>query len=61
MESLASPRTAAPLPRAHVLTTASPATGVLVALAGVSFVAHMLVAGNFGYFRDELAPCGALL
>ncbi len=27
---------------------------MLVALAGVSFVAHMLVAGNDGYFRDEL-------
>jgi 4-amino-4-deoxy-L-arabinose transferase-like glycosyltransferase len=25
-----------------------------VTLAGVSFVAHMLVAGNYGYFRDEL-------
>ncbi|HEX5501771.1 MAG TPA: glycosyltransferase family 39 protein [Thermomicrobiales bacterium] len=31
-----------------------PATGVLAALAGVAFVAHMLVAGNYGYFRDEL-------
>ncbi|MGB8644182.1 MAG: glycosyltransferase family 39 protein [Anaerolineae bacterium] len=31
-----------------------PATGLLVTLAGVSFVAHMLVAGNYGYFRDEL-------
>ncbi len=29
-------------------------TRVLVALAGASFVAHMLVAGNYGYFRDEL-------
>jgi 4-amino-4-deoxy-L-arabinose transferase-like glycosyltransferase len=27
---------------------------VLVTLAGVSFVAHRLVAGNYGYFRDEL-------
>src|SRR5437870_5086083 len=26
----------------------------LVALAGASFVAHMLVAANYGYFRDEL-------
>ncbi len=32
----------------------SPATVLLVALAAVSFVAHMLVAGNYGYFRDEL-------
>ena len=30
------------------------ATGLLVALAGVAFVAHLLVAGNYGYFRDEL-------
>jgi 4-amino-4-deoxy-L-arabinose transferase-like glycosyltransferase len=28
--------------------------GWLAALAGVSFVGHMLVAGNDGYFRDEL-------
>jgi Dolichyl-phosphate-mannose-protein mannosyltransferase len=27
---------------------------VLVTLAGVSFVVHLLVAGNYGYFRDEL-------
>jgi 4-amino-4-deoxy-L-arabinose transferase-like glycosyltransferase len=31
-----------------------PATRLLLTLAGVSFVAHMLVAGNYGYFRDEL-------
>ena len=31
-----------------------PATGLLLGLAAVSFVAHMLVAGNYGYFRDEL-------
>ncbi len=54
MESLSSPRTVTPLPRAHMLATASPVTGLLVALAGVSFVAHMLVAGSYGYFRDEL-------
>src|SRR5512135_882959 len=30
------------------------ATGLLIALAALSFVAHMLVAGNYGYFRDEL-------
>ena len=41
-------------PRAQVPTIERPATGLLVALAGVSFVAHMLVAGNYGYFRDEL-------
>jgi hypothetical protein len=54
MESISSSRTAASLPPVQVLITESPATGWLVALAGVSFVAHMLVAGNFGYFRDEL-------
>ncbi|HLJ67103.1 MAG TPA: glycosyltransferase family 39 protein [Chloroflexota bacterium] len=31
-----------------------PATGPLLALAATSFIAHMLVAGNYGYFRDEL-------
>src|SRR5436305_1483505 len=31
-----------------------PAVRLLLTLAGVSFVAHMLVAGNYGYFRDEL-------
>ncbi len=31
-----------------------PAIGLLATLAGVSFMAHMLVAGNYGYFRDEL-------
>ncbi len=41
-------------PRAPVPAIERPAAGVLVALAGVSFVAHMLVAGNYGYFRDEL-------
>ncbi|MDQ2742888.1 MAG: glycosyltransferase family 39 protein [Chloroflexota bacterium] len=40
--------------RAPVPAVERPATGLLVALAGVSFVAHMLVAGNYGYFRDEL-------
>lgn len=33
---------------------AKPAVGILVGLAVVSFVAHMLVAGNYGYYRDEL-------
>jgi 4-amino-4-deoxy-L-arabinose transferase-like glycosyltransferase len=27
---------------------------ILAALGGLSFLAHMLVAGNYGYFRDEL-------
>lgn len=35
-------------------TIAKPATGVLVTLAGISFAVHMLVAANYGYFRDEL-------
>lgn len=30
------------------------AIGLLVFLAGLCFAAHMLVAGNYGYFRDEL-------
>ena len=34
--------------------TESDSTTLLVALAGVSFAVHMLVAGNYGYFRDEL-------
>jgi len=51
--SAASERTATLGPRATVPTIERPATGWLVALAAVSFVAHMLVAGNYGYFRDE--------
>jgi hypothetical protein len=46
--------TAAALPRVQAPTAQTPSTGRLVALAGLSFVAHMLVAGNYGYFRDEL-------
>src|SRR5436305_7271106 len=38
----------------HRAYSEAPATGLLAALAGLSFVAHMLVAGNYGYFRDEL-------
>jgi Dolichyl-phosphate-mannose-protein mannosyltransferase len=53
-ESVASPHAATLLPRAPVPAVERPATGLLVTLAGVSFVAHMLVAGNYGYFRDEL-------
>ena len=54
-----SPPAATPVPGEQLLTLDRPATGLLVTLAGVSFVAHMLVAGNFvagnyGYFRDEL-------
>src|SRR5712692_7284393 len=52
--SVAASHAAALLPRAQVPTLDRPATGLLVTLAGVSFVAHMLVAGNYGYFRDEL-------
>ena len=40
--------------RYRAKVTPADGTGLLVALAGVSFVAHMLVAGNYGYFRDEL-------
>lgn len=46
--------TAAVSPRAQVPTLAAPATGLLAALAAFSFIAHMLVASNYGYFRDEL-------
>jgi Dolichyl-phosphate-mannose-protein mannosyltransferase len=52
--SLASPRAGTLLARAQLPTIDRPAAGLLVTLAGVSFVAHMLVAGNYGYFRDEL-------
>ncbi len=31
-----------------------PATGLLLTLAAITFVGHMLVAGKYGYFRDEL-------
>jgi len=31
-----------------------PALGPLLILAGVSFAAHILVAANYGYFRDVL-------
>lgn len=53
-ELVASQRTVTRLPEAAVPAIARPATGLLVTLAGVAFVAHMLVAGNYGYFRDEL-------
>lgn len=42
------------LPRGHVPAIDRPVARLLVPLAAVSFVAHMLVAGNYGYFRDEL-------
>src|SRR5438270_3859728 len=54
MESVVPPRSAALLPRVPVSASERPATGLLVVLAGVSFVAHLLVVGNYGYFRDEL-------
>lgn len=50
----ASQLTATPHARAPVPPIEQPASGLLVTLAGLSFVAHMLVAGNYGYFRDEL-------
>jgi hypothetical protein len=40
--------------RSDLPPSSSSSFGLLVILAGVSFVAHMLVAGNYGYFRDEL-------
>lgn len=47
--SVASPRASTLPPRAQVPILERPAMGLLVTLAGVSFVAHMLVAGNYGY------------
>lgn len=49
VQPVATPRFGTPIPAVE-----RPATGWLVALAALSFVAHMLVAGNDGYFRDEL-------
>lgn len=49
-----SPRTATTPPSSEIPALAKPATGLLLTLAGISFVAHMLVANNYGYFRDEL-------
>jgi hypothetical protein len=46
-------RTEAPPPRGAVLVLERSAIGLLLTLAAISFVAHMLVAGNYGYFRDE--------
>lgn len=40
--------------RSRARVAVADTTSLLVALAGVFFVAHMLVAGNDGYFRDEL-------
>ena len=52
---LATAQGAASLPaRVPAPAMERPSTGLLTALAGVSFTAHMLVAGNYGYFRDEL-------
>ncbi len=49
VQPAAAPRSGTPRPAVE-----RPATGLLVALAVVSFVAHLLVAGDYGYFRDEL-------
>ncbi|HEY3340724.1 MAG TPA: glycosyltransferase family 39 protein [Anaerolineae bacterium] len=54
MESMVTQPSGSLLPRAPIPAIERPAIGLLVILAGVSFVAHMLVAGNYGYFRDEL-------
>src|SRR5229473_2446473 len=52
--AVAPPAAAARLPGAPTPTLNRPATGWLATLAGLSFAAHMLVANNYGYFRDEL-------
>jgi 4-amino-4-deoxy-L-arabinose transferase-like glycosyltransferase len=54
MVSKSSPPVAASVRREPFPAIEGPATAWLAALAGVSFLAHMLVAGNYGYFRDEL-------
>lgn len=53
--SMSVPGRRLPAARVHFsrATLANPNTP-LIALAAVSFVGHMLVAGNYGYFRDEL-------
>ena len=53
-ESVTSHRATPLLSRAPDPTVERPALSLLLTLAGVAFVAHMLVAGNYGYFRDEL-------
>jgi hypothetical protein len=53
-ESDASQTSRALPPPAPEPAVQGPAIGLLATLAGVTFVAHMLVAGNYGYFRDEL-------
>jgi 4-amino-4-deoxy-L-arabinose transferase-like glycosyltransferase len=52
--SVVSPPATTLVPSPPMPTLDRPATGLLVTLAGASFVAHMLVAANYGYFRDEL-------
>lgn len=47
------PASASP-PRGAVPILGKPATALLATVAGVAFVGHVLVAGNYGYFRDEL-------
>ncbi|HZS94320.1 MAG TPA: glycosyltransferase family 39 protein [Chloroflexota bacterium] len=53
MESVTSPAVA-PLPQEATPAVPKPAGVLLAILALVAFVGHMLVAGNYGYFRDEL-------
>ena len=42
------------MPDAPAPALAPPATAGLATLAGLSFAVHVLVANNYGYFRDEL-------
>jgi Dolichyl-phosphate-mannose-protein mannosyltransferase len=53
-DSAVSPHGLTVSPGAPAPVVERPATILLAVLAAVSFVAHMLVAGNYGYFRDEL-------
>ena len=42
----------APAPRTRVRLASD--TAILLYIAAVNFIAHLLAAGNYGYFRDEL-------
>lgn len=54
MRGALAPHNDSTLPRHSDPEVQRPATGLLVALAAVAFLGHMAVAGNYGYFRDEL-------
>ncbi len=51
---MATGRVSKPCQRFPTKLVGDDATVLLLALGGVTFVAHLLVAGSYGYFRDEL-------